>query len=175
MFVFFVFVPMRTFVDMPWMVDTFERLEKYRVFSDSKKSSKHSKRTIIYLTAGAHFSVFNPIILYRRLEELKPVIYAFLNRHPGTLVIYRLSNFWAGSLSSKPLRGTVSSWNARRLNRIIRYVFKADNRVKILDPYGMTEAVFGKMVGIHPEGKVREMAAVALRKFTKKCVDELEE
>ena len=162
-------------IDMPWMVDTFKRLEKYGIFSDSKKSTEHSKRTIIYLTAGAHFSIFNPVILYRRLEELKSVIYAFLDRHPGTLVIYRLSNFWGGSIESRPLCGTSSSWNARRLNWIIRYVFEADNRVKILDPWKMTEAVFDTMHGIHPEGKVREMAAQELRKFTSKCLVEMEE
>ena len=119
-------------VDMPWMVDTFDRLEKYGIFSDSKKSSNHEQRTIIYLTAGAHFSIFNPKILYRRLEELKTVIYAFLDRHPGTLIIYRLSNFWGGSYGNRPLSGTSSSWNARRLNEIIRYVFEVDNRVKVV-------------------------------------------
>jgi hypothetical protein len=161
-------------VDMPWMVDTFDRLEKYGIFSDSKKSSNHEQRTIIYLTAGAHFSIFNPKILYRRLVELKTVIYAFLDRHPGTLIIYRLSNFWGGSFGGKLLCGTSSSWNARRLNEIIRYVFEADNRVKVLDPWGMTEAVFDKMVGIHPADKVRDMAAVELRKFTQKCLDDLD-
>jgi len=159
---------------MPWMVDTFDRLEKYGVFSDSKKSSNQEKRTIIYLTAGAHFSIFNPKILYRRLEELKKVIYAFLDRHPGTLIIYRLSNFWGGSYGRRPLFGTSSSWNARRLNEIIRYVFEADNRVKVHDPWGMTEAFFDETVGIHPGGKVLDMVAVALRKFTNKCLDDLE-
>jgi hypothetical protein len=161
-------------VDMPWMVDTFDRLERHGIFSDSKKSSNHEQRTIIYLTAGAHFSIFNPKILYRRLEELKTVIYAFLDRHPGTLIIYRLSNFWGGSYGTRPLSGTSSSWNARRLNEIIRYVFEADNRVKVLDPWGMTEAVFDKMVGIHPADKFRDMAAVELRKFTQKCLDALD-
>ena len=58
------------------------------------------------------------------------------------------------------------------MNEIIRYVFEEDGRVKIFDPWRMTEVVFDRIVGIHPEGEIRERAAVELRKFTKKCLDE---
>ena len=143
-------------VAQPWMVDTFARLEEYAVYG---------KDVIIYLTAGAHFSLTNPVIFYNRLTELKTVVYKFLDDHPGTLVIYRLGNYWTGEVSE--LSGVVSSYNGRVVNQIIKDVFLDDGKVKIIELFDFTESVFDpKHPGIHPHNAQREMIAVHLRKMT---------
>ena len=118
----------------------------------------------MHLTAAAHFSIANPIIIYRRLLELKAVIYNFLDRHPKTLIIYRLSNYWYGDF--RILQGVTNAYNGRRINQIIKHVFEKDGRVKLIDTWKMTEIVFEQITNIHPGDVARDMLADYVQRKT---------
>ena len=114
---------------------------------------------IILMTHGAHFAAFNPIVFYKRLEDIKKSVQKYKEKSPGSLIIFKTLNYIRGDF--RKLWSTVSSFNAWRQREMAFKVFgdpklvdmrKPEQQIKVFDVWPMTELAFDHMdVGnVHP-------------------------
>ena len=85
---------------MPWMIDSVARIEKHADLND---------RTVIILGPGAHFSAANPVYLFHRLLELKPVLIQFKKAHPEVKIIFKTPNYFPGDFYEQ--KAVISAFN----------------------------------------------------------------
>ena len=128
---------------MPWMIDSVARIEKHADLND---------RTVIILGPGAHFSAANPVYLFNRLLELKPVLIQFKKAHPEVKIIFKTPNYFPGDFYEQ--KAVISAFNAKRIEDIILKVFSDDSGLfEIVSLYDKTEVIFDQFErsakGIH--------------------------
>merc|ERR1712004_5734 len=101
----------------------------------------------ILLSPGAHFSIVNKGIFYRRLVEVRNKITEIAPKMPNAKFIIKTPSYFRGDY--KALENTFSGYNGYVMQQIILNVFK-ESAVKIVDVYDMTRMVFDH---IGPSGK----------------------
>ena len=117
-------------MQMPWMVETIDRL----------KTHVDLNKTVILLTPGAHFSVFNPAVYLNRLIELRVKLYRLKLDFPGVKILFRTTNFFPNDFSDNS--AVLSGYNAKRLDKIAQKVFNDKRFVTMVPVYDMSEVVF---------------------------------
>lgn len=125
------------------MIDSVARIEKHADLND---------RTVIILGPGAHFSAANPVYLFNRLLELKPVLIQFKKAHPEVKIIFKTPNYFPGDFYEQ--KAVISAFNAKRIEDIILKVFSDDSGLfEIVSLYDKTEVIFDQFErsakGIH--------------------------
>ena len=115
---------------MPWIIESLDRIYEHH---DSKVP------IIILLTPGAHFSIVNKGIFYRRLVEVRDKISELAPKMPNAKFIIKTPNYFRGDY--KPLENVFSGYNGYVMQQIILNIFK-DSVVKIIDVYDMTRVNF---------------------------------
>ena len=126
---------------MPWVIDSLERIYQNH---DSKVP------ITILLTPGAHFSIVNKGIFYRRLVEIRNKIAELAPKMPKAKFIIKTPNYFRGDYKALP--NVFSGYNGYVMQQIILNVF-SKTIVKIIDVYDMTRVYFDNIapntVGIH--------------------------
>jgi len=134
---------------------------------------------MVMMTHGAHFGVFNPIVYYRRLVDIRNAVERYKRVSPESLVILKTMNyfrFWVfiknfklkliikkiiqNNLSKgtfQKLSSVGSNWHSWRFRELVFRVFGSNNKdpeqlVKIFDVFPMIQTAFNHMEpgNIHP-------------------------
>jgi len=109
---------------------------------------------VFFLDVGVHLAIFNPIVTYRRLVDVRRSAEKWvkaseqLNMKPG-LVIYKGMLYNRGNLNN--VYTTVSSTILRRIQELAEFIFE-DSCVKVFDFWAFSETVFDhqRTGEIHP-------------------------
>ena len=134
--------------------DVIDRMVEHEWFSKRTRGvpayEADQEQYIVLFDHGAHFALFNPIVFYNRLLEIKNSIIEYKKHSPKTLFIYKTLNYCRGNFTA--LWSVQSSFQALRMREIAFKVFGNphnedildDERypVKVLDVFPMTLAAF---------------------------------
>ena len=126
---------------MTWMIDTLERIY-----------NNHDPKVpiTILLTPGAHFSIVNKGLFYRRLVEVREKISKLVPKMPNAKFIIKTPNYFRGDYNN--LNNVFSGYNAYVMQQVILNVFNK-TVVKVIDVYDMTKVSFDHIAasvpGIH--------------------------
>ena len=137
-----------------WSSDVIDRMDKFKW---------HSKNHIVFLTHGAHFLTWDPIIYYNRLIGIRNSVRKFKKNSPKskTIFIYKTPNYFRANFTKN--WGISSPYPAYLQREIAFKVFgnpyvddmRSDEfPVKVYDVYPMVLAAFEHMKtgDLHPPG-----------------------
>ena len=135
---------------------------------------------VVFLDVGVHLAIFNPIVTYRRLVDVRKSASNWmkageeLNFKPG-VVIYKGMLYNRGNLNN--VYTTVSSTILRRIQELAEFIFK-DSCVKVFDFWGFSETVFDhqRTGEIHPgrgEGTSKWIMTNVMNRFIGLLANEL--
>ena len=132
---------------MPWMVDSIESLS-----DDFLKRNKTGSDIKLLIGTGPHFSAVNPIYFYRRLVELRPVLYKFKQQFPLSKIIYKTPSYYRGNFFNQ--NAMISDFVAGNQVKIIKYVFSDERIVKVVDVHKSTSLLWDFMTDPPDSGSI---------------------